>query len=99
MDIEQLKLIINTINSLGANAKEGFIWWLVVDKVPGMLFGVAWTVILAYVIKRGLDMVRGVLASSRLMESAGVTVYWSNKEINRACAILRKYFRDPNALP
>lgn len=33
MDIEQLKLITETLSSLGAEAKTVAIWWMVLDKV------------------------------------------------------------------
>lgn len=38
--MEELKLIMQTLAGLGETAKEGFIWWLVIDKlVPSVLWG------------------------------------------------------------
>lgn len=38
--MEELKLIMQTLAGLGETAKEGFIWWLVIDKlVPTILWG------------------------------------------------------------
>jgi len=31
MDIESLKLIISTLNNLGANSKEAFVYYLIVS--------------------------------------------------------------------
>lgn len=37
--MEELKLILQTMSSLGGEAKEAFIWWLVFDKlVPAVCF-------------------------------------------------------------
>lgn len=39
--MEELKLIMQTLTGLGETAKEGFIWWLVIDKlVPTILLGI-----------------------------------------------------------
>jgi len=36
--MEELKLIMQTLAGLGETAKEGFIWWLVIDKlVPSVV--------------------------------------------------------------
>ncbi len=40
MDLEQLKLILETIQSMGGDAKEFGIWWLVCTQAPGMLSSV-----------------------------------------------------------
>lgn len=32
MDIEQLKLVMDTLAQMGAQGKEAFIWWLIFDK-------------------------------------------------------------------
>jgi len=37
MDIEQLKLVLETVQQLGAQGKEAFIWWVVLDKVLPVL--------------------------------------------------------------
>lgn len=38
--MEELKLIMQTLMGLGETAKEGFIWWLVIDKlIPCLLWG------------------------------------------------------------
>lgn len=38
--MEELKLILQTLAGLGETAKEGVIWWLVIDKlIPTILWG------------------------------------------------------------
>ena len=36
MDIEQLKMILETIETMGGDAKEFGIWWLVVMALEGL---------------------------------------------------------------
>jgi hypothetical protein len=54
--MEELKLIMQTLMGLGETAKEGFIWWLVIDKlIPtlGVIVCVGGVVgVLAYVARR-----------------------------------------------
>jgi hypothetical protein len=34
METEQLKLILETLRTLGEASKEGFLWWVLLDKGP-----------------------------------------------------------------
>lgn len=48
--MEELKLVMQTLAGLGATAKEGFIWWLVIDSaLPKLLLatfggGLIWVI-------------------------------------------------------
>lgn len=37
MNIEELKLILEAVSQLGAQGKEAFIWWLILETVPSFL--------------------------------------------------------------
>ena len=54
--MEELKLIMQTLAGLGETAKEGFIWWLAIDKlVPTLLwaaFGGSIVGVIAYTVSR-----------------------------------------------
>ncbi len=54
--MEELKLIMQTLAGLGETAKEGFIWWLVIDKlVPTLLlsaFGGSVVALGAYIARK-----------------------------------------------
>lgn len=60
--MEELKLIMQTLAGLGETAKEGFIWWLVIDKlVPTFLlaaFGGGVVGVAGYVARRAFDVHR-----------------------------------------
>lgn len=45
MNIEEIKMITETISTLGVQGKEAFIWWLILDK--GLCFLVAVFLIIA----------------------------------------------------
>lgn len=48
--MEELKLVVEALTGLGAQAKEAFIWWLVFDKlIPPVMF-LAFTVTLAWTV-------------------------------------------------
>ena len=93
MDIEQLKLILEQINTLGGNAQETFIWWLVVSKVPGIIFGICWTIIGAVTLVACFKLTRIFLAGTKLMEAAGVRICWSAAELAKAEKVLREHFK------
>lgn len=55
MNIEEIKLITEAVTSLGAQGKEAFIWWLVMDK--GLAF-VEFIVFFFSVYKLGFHLVK-----------------------------------------
>lgn len=34
MTIEEMKMLVDMISTLGMQGKEAFIWWVVLDKIP-----------------------------------------------------------------
>lgn len=50
MSTEQLKMILDALQAMGAAGKDAFIWWLLLDKLPGFIgflcfLGVAYLVV------------------------------------------------------
>lgn len=57
MDIEQFKMVLDAINSVGGEAKEFGIWWLACRTVPAVLwfvFGVTLVVAMSRRIREGI---------------------------------------------
>lgn len=94
MDIENLKLIINTLNSLGANTKESFIWWLVLTTGPTYIFGLIWSCTAIYIVKIISRIIIYSQASHKLMLAAGVSDYFLSTELERACKTLQLHYKD-----
>ena len=47
MDMEQLKMVLETIQQLGMQGKEAFIWWLVLDKALPVL---GWMIFMCFLL-------------------------------------------------
>ncbi len=94
MDIETLRELIAAFQQLGGEAKEAFIWYLVIEHLPGFILGVAWTVIGAFAVLKGIGLAREAIrdcsASGQLMKAAGVQVCWLPRTLDGACEVLRK---------
>jgi len=50
MEIEQLKLILETLRTLGEAGKEGFLWWLLLDKGPTLIWSIFLPLVVGLVI-------------------------------------------------
>lgn len=54
--MEELKLIMHTLAGLGETAKEGFIWWMVIDRLVPVLcwaaFGGSLLALAYYIVKK-----------------------------------------------
>jgi hypothetical protein len=65
METEQLKMILDALQSLGAEGKEAFIWWLVLDKTVGPL---VWLITLCGLIVIARWIIQTVATFSRMDE-------------------------------
>lgn len=59
MNMEELKLIADTITSLGAQGKEAFIWWVVLETIPPFLLWSGFIGVMYY----GISLIRAYAAS------------------------------------
>lgn len=94
MDTETLKTAIEMFNQLGADAKDAFIWWLIVKHGATYLFGFLWTGLALIAVLMANRIIHSLLVSYRLMEAAGVYSYWNDRDAKKACEILQKYFKE-----
>lgn len=56
MNIEELKLILNMLTTLGTEGKEAFIWWLVFDNVPGFILCLGVIALGFYLVKKCIGL-------------------------------------------
>lgn len=95
MDKEQLKLVLDALQSLGAEGKDAFIWWLVMDKT---IAPVAWLVTLCVLALIVRWIIRACTTKSRLEELRALvgTNKYDEKDrdygetISRAIDIIRR---------
>jgi hypothetical protein len=72
MDIEQLKLILETLRTMGEAGKDAFIWWILLDKALPVL---AWLLTFCGLIWLVLRIVGAISSDShmaRLRDDLGV---------------------------
>ena len=96
MDIEQLKLIIDTLNSLGENSKEAFIYWIIIKYGTTYLFGIIWSCIAIYLIKKVYFLLNNLSMLKDFREAAGISSYISSFDRKKICRILEKYYQNEN---
>lgn len=92
MNTEQLRIIVDLLNSLGAGSKDAFITWLIVNYASVYLFGIIWSVIAAYIGKKLFGVWTVYLTGERLRKAANVSVMWNDRELRRAEDVLRKHY-------
>ncbi len=94
MDIEQLREVVGLIQSLGDDAKGAFLWYLACAYGPNALFSAAWTAIGGTVVIRistaAVKAIRIGIIDERLKAAAGYRGPWLEREVARACEILRE---------
>lgn len=94
MDIEQLKMILDLLEKAGESGADLFVFYLLLDKIPGMIGAGLLIGSLFYVIKLGRDFVKIQSAGEKLREAAGVQVLWGESELNAAIKCLQTHYKD-----
>jgi len=94
MDIESLKLIISTLNDLGANSKEAFVYYLIASYGSVYLFGIIWSCITIYIVKLSYRLLNNSSDLSKLRDASKINYYFSKEELNKACKVLEKYYNE-----
>ena len=92
MNIEQLKMVIDLLQSVGLEGKELFIWWMALTKGIIVIFGLIWSVIAALAINRLLKFVPGHTQLDQLRDAAGVAGYFNSAELEKAKKVLREHY-------
>ena len=63
MSTEQLQMILNTLQGLGADGKSALIWWMVLDKALPVL---GWLLTFCGLLWLGLKIINAVSATSHM---------------------------------
>jgi hypothetical protein len=90
MTAENLQLIIEMINTIGANSKDAFIWWLIAYYAKIYLFGLLWTIIGFLFIKWGFGCIKSVQINQEFMAAADVNEYWLDGQKSRAIQLIHE---------
>lgn len=92
MDIDQLKLILETVTSLGAEGKSAFIWWLVLDKGIQALIWAGFFTVFYRVAMAALTSIRSVneFCNFRDRLSIGSPGALTNGEITRTVEVISR---------
>ena len=98
MTTENLKLIIDALNTLGAGTKEAFYWWLLVNYGFSYLIGLLWSIIGGWVLWRGIKLGEAALVGGTQMEgikdAAGIRGYLSDREYRQIKEVLEKHYTE-----
>ncbi len=88
MDVQSIDEIIKAFHSLGGDAKEAFIWYLMIVHFPKYVIGLIWTVIFIWAAREGLFFIRAMTPSEKLLRSFGGSRVWRDEDLDSACKIL-----------
>lgn len=94
--MEELKLVIEALTGLGAQAKEAFIWWMVFDKLLPSLVGLFAIGSLSLVVHKAISVMSGQSDTDQFLKWArdelrtGVAGPLSDGERHRTISELRR---------
>jgi len=93
MDIESIKLISETVKTLGTQGQSAFIWWIAVDFAKFALAAIGWTIFAIFAMKWGLRALLGreeaALLELRSILQVGSPGKLIQEEINDIIAVTR----------
>ena len=100
MNIEQLKMVIDLLQSVGLEGKELFIWWMALAKGIPTVFGLIWSAIAVFFISKFFRFIseqsqlRDPEQSKldQLRDAAGVSICFSSNELEKAKKVLREHY-------
>ena len=90
MDIEVIKEMLTLFGQAGESATELCILWIISQYVPTIIFGMCWSGIAIWVLRTAHRLLITYLVSEKLRRAAGVSSYWSSREVTRAINCLTK---------
>ena len=92
MNIEQLKMVIDLLQSVGLEGKELFIWWMALTKGIPAVFGLIWSAIAVFLISKCFRLIAEQTKINQLRDAAGVQIYFSSDELEKAKKVLREHY-------
>lgn len=72
MNTEQIQLVVNAIQTLGIEGKSAFIWWLVLDKLPGFIVWLVFISVIAFLCSKLLNTLSGESNFAKVRDLLGV---------------------------
>ena len=93
MDIEQLKMILDTLQVVGGDGKEMFYAYLGVSVFKSFCNIIGIVFLLFYAYKLILRFVNNESDLTKLVEASGVYHCFNKRELNLACTVLRTYYQ------
>ena len=93
MDIEQLKMVLDLMQK-GESGSDLFIFYVLMDRLPGILAGTTILIITIYIVAFGIRTLINDSGSEQLRKAAEVDCYWSDNELRIACECLRKHYKE-----
>lgn len=88
IDTESLRKILETLNSLGIEAKTAALFYIAMAYTPGIVMSLAGF----FVLKKIACIFPNIGGSSSLMRAFGASgESWNQNELNVACDVLRLY--------
>ena len=92
MNIEQLKMVIDLLQSVGLEGKELFIWWMALTKGITAMFGLIWTAIAVFFISKFFRFISEQTKLDQLRDAAGVQLCFNSAELEKAKKVLREHY-------
>lgn len=89
MDVQSVTEVIAAFRELGGDAKEAFLWYLIVAYLPAYVIGATWTIGGLIAIHKIIRVVASSMAAGRLLDAYGGSFIWLEPELADACKILR----------
>lgn len=94
MDADSIREVIAALEALGGDAKEVFIWYLIIDKLPTIILKSLALIILAATIRGGYLLINTLVPNGRLRTAAGVRSMWLDRDLDAACQCLQEHYGD-----
>ena len=88
MDVEKLRMILESIGQLGDGAREFGIWYLITATVPGMLGAAAWLTFGLVFLRAACGLVRHCTIACSFVDRVAVAVghahrgEWTAREVD-----------------
>jgi hypothetical protein len=94
MDIEQLKMILDAASVAGAGGKELFYVFMGVSVLKTFITACVILVLIFFAVKIIGRLITDNSEAEKLRMAAGVSHSWRENELDLACYILKKYFKE-----
>lgn len=102
MDTETIRQVIAAFKDLGGDAKEAFVWYLILAHVPDFIIGIVWATGVLLILAKVVSFLRmifvqfsGLCALYAATGKSLVSDDWKRAEWDRAIELIRKHWNEP----